>query len=64
MANDLPKYMSNVLKFPVKENGIYTALPYLVMWVVSVTTGFLSDCLINRRCLTITGARKWFTGIG
>lgn len=64
MVTDLPKYMSAVLKFPIKDNGIYSSLPYLVMWVVSVSTGFLSDYLIVRKCVTITGARKWFTGVG
>lgn len=64
MVSDLPKYMSDVLKFTITDNGIYSSLPYLLMWVVSVTTGFLSDFLITRNCCTITGARKWFTGIG
>lgn len=64
MVSDLPKYMSDVLKFSIKDNGIYSSLPYLLMWVVSVSTGFLSDFLITRNCCSITGARKWFTGIG
>lgn len=63
MVSDLPKYMSNVLQFSIKDNGIYSSLPYLLMWVVSVSTGFLSDFLIVRNCVTITGARKWFTAI-
>lgn len=64
MVSDLPKYMSEVLQFPIKDNGIYSSLPYLVMWAVSVSTGFLSDFLIVRSLITITGARKWFTAIG
>lgn len=64
MVSDLPKYMSEVLQFSIKDNGIYSSLPYLVMWGVSVSTGFLSDSLIVRNVVTITGARKWFTGIG
>lgn len=64
MVSDLPKYMSEVLQFSIKDNGIYSSLPYLVMWIVSVSTGWLSDFLIVRNCITITGARKWFTAIG
>lgn len=64
MVSDLPKYMSEVLQFSIKDNGIYSSLPYLVMWIVSVSTGWLSDFLIVRNFFTITGARKWFTGIG
>ncbi|XP_055294957.1 sialin-like [Sitodiplosis mosellana] len=63
MVSDLPKYMSEVLQFSIKDNGIYSSLPYLVMWIVSVSTGWLSDFLIVRKFFTITGARKWFTGI-
>lgn len=62
--SDLPKYMSDVLQFSIKDNGIYSSLPYLLMWIVSVSTGFLSDYLIVKKFLTITQARKVFTGVG
>ena len=64
MVTDLPKYMSDVLRFSVSQNGLYSALPYLCMWVVSIATGFLSDYLIVNKYLGITAARKWFTAIG
>lgn len=63
MVSDLPKYMSEVLQFSIKDNGIYSSLPYLVMWAVSVSFGFVSDFLIVRSILSITGARKIFTGV-
>ncbi|GAB0095292.1 putative inorganic phosphate cotransporter [Sergentomyia squamirostris] len=63
MVTDLPKYMSDVLKFSIKENGIYSSLPYALMWIVAILTGFLSDWMISRKIFTITAARKWFTGI-
>ncbi|XP_031628445.1 putative inorganic phosphate cotransporter [Contarinia nasturtii] len=63
MVSDLPKYMSEVLQFSIKDNGTYSSLPYLVMWIVSVSTGWLSDFMIGRKFLTITGARKWFTAV-
>lgn len=64
MVSDLPKYMSEVLHFSIKDNGLYSSMPYLVMWICSVSTGFLSDVLITRNIITITGARKIFTGVG
>uniref|UniRef100_A0A6B2ED52 Putative permease of the major facilitator superfamily protein n=1 Tax=Phlebotomus kandelakii TaxID=1109342 RepID=A0A6B2ED52_9DIPT len=63
MVTDLPKYMSDVLRFSIKENGIYSSLPYALMWIVAILTGFLSDWTIAKKYLTITAARKWFTGI-
>lgn len=56
--------MSDVLRFAIKQNGLYSSLPYACMWVVSISTGFLSDWLIVNNHVTITNARKLFTTIG
>ena len=56
--------MSDVLRFAIKQNGLYSSLPYACMWVVSIATGFLSDWLITNKHVTITNARKLFTTIG
>lgn len=63
MVTDLPKYMSDVLRLDIKSNGIYSSLPYAVMWIVSIATGFLSDWLISTNRISITMARKSFTAI-
>lgn len=64
MASDLPKYMKEVLGFSVREIGVYTSLPYLLMWTVSIVSGFFSDYLINSGYATTTQARKIFTAFG
>lgn len=64
MASDLPKYMKEVLGFPVQDVGLYSSLPYLLMWAVSIASGFLCDYLINYGYVTITTARKIFTAFG
>lgn len=56
--------MREVLGFSVHDVGLYSSLPYLLMWVVSIGSGFLSDYLINNKILSITRARKVFTGLG
>uniref|UniRef100_A0A182TKA0 Major facilitator superfamily (MFS) profile domain-containing protein n=1 Tax=Anopheles melas TaxID=34690 RepID=A0A182TKA0_9DIPT len=63
MVTDLPKYMSDVLRFSIKDNGLYSSLPYLIMWIVSLSTGVLSDWLITSGRITITFGRKLFTTI-
>lgn len=63
MVTDLPKYMSDVLRFNIKDLGFYASLPYLMMWIVSISTGFLSDWLISTGKMTITAGRKWFTAV-
>lgn len=63
MAVNLPKYMSDVLKFSILENGLYSALPHLMMLFVAICVGFLSDYLTNKHYLSITNTRKLFTTI-
>ncbi|XP_039429753.1 putative inorganic phosphate cotransporter isoform X1 [Culex pipiens pallens] len=63
MVTDLPKYMSDVLRFSIKDNGLYSSLPYLLMWIVALSTGVLSDWLISTGRMTITFGRKLFTTI-
>lgn len=64
MVSDLPKYMKEVLGFNVYDVGLYSSLPYLLMWVVSLSSGVLSDYLIGNKKLSIGAARKIFTAIG
>ncbi|KAJ8959237.1 hypothetical protein NQ318_022500 [Aromia moschata] len=63
MVTDLPKYMKDVLHFNVKQNGIWSSVPYILMWIVSMSSGYLCDWLITRKFLSITSARKTFTTI-
>lgn len=63
MVTDLPTYMSDVLKFNIKENGVWTSLPYAVMWLVSMGSGWLCDWLVSSGYLGVTFARKFFTTI-
>lgn len=63
MVSDLPKYMKEVLGFNVYDVGLYSSLPYLLMWVVSLSSGVLCDYLIGSNKLSIGAARKIFTAI-
>lgn len=64
MVTDLPKYMKDVLKFRVAENGLWSSLPYVVMWLVSMISGWLCDWLIKKGYTSVTFARKFFTVLG
>ncbi|GLV45086.1 Dietary and metabolic glutamate transporter [Carabus blaptoides fortunei] len=63
MVTDLPIYMSEVLKFNIKDNGILSSLPYIVMWIMSMLSAWLCDWLIDRNTVTVSFARKLFTTI-
>lgn len=64
LTSDLPKYMSDVLLYSVLDNGLFTSLPALIMWIVTIASGFLSDWLIAQKYTNITTTRKMFTGLG
>lgn len=55
--------MSDVMKFNVKENGIYSSLPYVLMWIFSLCSGVLSDWMIIRKLISVTNSRKLYTSI-
>jgi len=63
MVTDLPKYMKDVLKFNVSQNGLWSSLPYLVMWFTSLGCGWVCDFLVKRKLMTLTFSRKFFTSL-
>lgn len=63
MVTDLPLFMSDILNFDVMENGIWSSVPYIVMWIVSMSSGALCDWLITKQYMGVTFARKFFTAI-
>ncbi|XP_044758922.1 putative inorganic phosphate cotransporter isoform X2 [Coccinella septempunctata] len=64
MVTDLPTYLKEVLHFNVKENGLLSSIPYVVMWIVSLVSAYICDKLIASKCMTISFARKFFSTIG
>lgn len=64
ISADLPKYLKEVLKVNINETGLYTALPFLAMWIFSIFSGFLCDHLIVQKYVSATVARKIFTFLG
>ncbi|XP_034246099.1 putative inorganic phosphate cotransporter [Thrips palmi] len=59
----IPTYLSTVLKFEMKENGVLTALPYLLSWFLSFPFGWSCDKLVSRGYLSLTAARKVYNSI-
>lgn len=64
MVTNFPTYLKGVHGLDVKENGWFSAMPFFVMWLVTIGGGILCDHLIQTNYLSITNARKWFTGVG
>lgn len=64
IVTDLPLYMNDILHFSIKSNGLLITLPYLAMWIVSLSSSVLADWLINTEKLSRTNVRKLLTTVG
>ncbi|XP_043464844.1 putative inorganic phosphate cotransporter isoform X4 [Leptopilina heterotoma] len=63
MVTDLPKYMSDVMKYSIKSNGYLSSLPYLCMWFCSIITSWIADWMITSDLMSRTNVRKLGTTI-
>lgn len=64
LLTNMPKYMKGVLKFDIKKNSLLSALPYLVMCLLSFFFSFLSGILEKKNFLPLKYSRKVFNTIG
>ncbi|XP_058803237.1 putative inorganic phosphate cotransporter isoform X2 [Phymastichus coffea] len=48
LLTEMPTYMSDIVGFSIKSNGLISALPYLAMWLLSFPASWLSDYALRR----------------
>ncbi|CAL8124169.1 unnamed protein product [Orchesella dallaii] len=48
LLTELPTFMDDVLHFDIKQNAYLSALPYFLMWIVSVVSSIYADKLRAR----------------
>ncbi|XP_047503595.1 putative inorganic phosphate cotransporter isoform X1 [Pieris napi] len=63
LLTEMPSYMDKVLGVAIKDNGIYSALPYLAMYILSFVFSWTADFMINRNILSHGTIRKIFNTI-
>jgi len=54
---------SSVIGLSINENGLLLSLPYLLMWIVAITSGYFVDWLLTMEFLGVTSARRIFTTV-
>ena len=59
MMSFLPLYFADVLNFDIASNGILSALPWVSVFIGTLTAGQLTDLLRSRNLVTTTFARKF-----
>ncbi|OQV24540.1 Sialin [Hypsibius exemplaris] len=64
LLTNLPTYMKNILRFELSANGLFSAMPYLALWIFGVASGYASDYLRHHNMMSTTNVRKLFNTIG
>ncbi|XP_070559139.1 sialin-like [Ptychodera flava] len=60
----LPTYMREILKFDIKQNGLYSALPYIGFFLFINIGGFIADLIRSKKLLTTAATRKVMNTLG
>ncbi|XP_076460482.1 sialin-like isoform X2 [Babylonia areolata] len=60
----LPKYLRDVMKFDVDEDGVFSSLPFAGRLVSGFVASYLSDLVIRSGRLSTTTTRKLFQTVG
>lgn len=63
LLTNMPAYMKEVLKFDIKSNGLFSAIPYLVFWLCINIGGVIADYLRQHGWQTKT-VRKIMLAVG
>ncbi|XP_053629857.1 putative inorganic phosphate cotransporter isoform X1 [Cherax quadricarinatus] len=63
ILTELPTYLKNIQHFDMKQNGILSAMPYLVMWLFSLVYSTYMDHLLEKGILSTKQIRQLSTVI-
>ncbi|KAL1509307.1 hypothetical protein ABEB36_004069 [Hypothenemus hampei] len=62
--SQIPTYLDHVIKLNIRNNGLLSALPFFTLWILSFVFSYFSDCMINKRIVSVGTARKLFNTLG
>ncbi|XP_023177772.2 putative inorganic phosphate cotransporter isoform X2 [Drosophila hydei] len=57
---EIPSYMNGVLNMDIQSNAVFSALPFLAMWLLSYVYLIVADIVLKRKLLSLTAVRKLF----
>ncbi|KAL5286727.1 hypothetical protein ACFFRR_008002 [Megaselia abdita] len=63
MLAEVPQYMHGVLGLDIKSNALFSALPYLIMWLMSYVYIITADIIMKNNCLSLTALRRTYNSI-
>uniref|UniRef100_A0A1B6M806 Putative inorganic phosphate cotransporter n=1 Tax=Graphocephala atropunctata TaxID=36148 RepID=A0A1B6M806_9HEMI len=63
LLTQLPNYFSHVLDFNIQNNGLMTALPYLIMCPLTLLFSWVADYIHAKHLLTLSVSRKMWNSL-
>ncbi|GJQ72218.1 hypothetical protein Trydic_g3309 [Trypoxylus dichotomus] len=64
LANNLPKYIHNVLQYEMAENALASSIPFAMQWFGALISCKIIEFLISKKGIRIICCRKITTSIG
>ncbi|KAL4097614.1 hypothetical protein QTP88_022357 [Uroleucon formosanum] len=64
LLSEMPTFISSVLKFDIKSDGLVSALPYLAMWLCQFPVTYLADYMNKKNVTSLTFSRKFWNTLG
>uniref|UniRef100_A0A1I8P014 Putative inorganic phosphate cotransporter n=1 Tax=Stomoxys calcitrans TaxID=35570 RepID=A0A1I8P014_STOCA len=64
LLSQLPSYMKYILNMDIQSNGLFSALPYLIMFLLTFIFGYLADVFHKRQWMSTNLSRKLFNTVG
>ena len=58
LLTDIPKFMVEVLDYDIKKSGFLASVPYIMIYLGYISSGYVSDLLVKREILSKTWTRK------
>ncbi|XP_055941336.1 putative inorganic phosphate cotransporter isoform X2 [Argiope bruennichi] len=63
LLTELPTYLAKILHFDLKQNGMLSAIPYLMQACLAICASFIADRLRASGRYRINTIRKWFNSV-
>ncbi|CAG9786477.1 unnamed protein product [Diatraea saccharalis] len=64
LLTEIPSYMEVVLGVDIKSNGVLSALPYLLMFILSFVFAIILDYCLKKQWISLSASRKISNSIG
>lgn len=58
MQHQIPSYLNGVFQMDIKNNSLFSALPFLAMWMGAYLFAFFADVIQSKKLLSLTALRR------